>query len=131
MSDSSSDRMTDPASDSLRAAARASFDAGLAAVDPHRLVRAALHRDGAALVLRTATAERTHRGPVLLIGAGKAALGMLRGAAEVVGPCTGVVVVPHGSAAPAPPGIELCAAGHPVPDAASESAARRVLAAVH
>lgn len=119
--------MSDP---TLRPAARACFDAGVAAVDPRRLVRQALRRDGDALVLRATPAECSHRGPVLLAGAGKAALAMVHGAAEVVGPVTGMVIVPHEAVAGGPPGVEVLGGAHPVPDAAGEAATRRLFAAV-
>ena len=87
----------------LRTAARACFDAALASVDPRRLVGEALRREGGALRLETAAGVRSHRGPVLLVAAGKAALGMAQGAAAAQ-PIAGVVVVPHGVPGDGPAG---------------------------
>src|SRR5262245_24641874 len=118
----------DPA---LRAAARACFDAAIAAVDPARLVSGALRRSGDSLVLdRPARGARVHHGPVLLIAAGKAAHAMAEGACAVVRPAAGVIVVPHGMALAGPPGLDVLGAAHPVPDDAGVAATRRVLDAV-
>lgn len=94
---------------SLRNAARACLDAALVAVDPERLVRAQLDL-------------RAHRGPVVVVAAGKAAAGMMRGA----GVGTGIAIVPHGATA-AIDGVDVRTAGHPLPDVASEAATRAVL----
>jgi len=67
----------------------------------------------------------------IFIGAGKAAASMAA-AAESAWPgqaLEGVVVTRYGHAVPTGR-IEVLQAGHPVPDAASEAAARRILAAV-
>src|SRR5258705_12460238 len=89
--------------ESLRADAHACLRAGLAAVEPARLVARALARDGGALVLHAPDGSviARHRGPVRLVGAGKAAAAMARAAAAVVGGAldAGGVVVPAG-----PPG---------------------------
>jgi glycerate-2-kinase len=117
---------------SLRADARACFDAAIAAVEPGRLVASRLSRTGDALELRDPRGRvvATHAGPVLLLGAGKAALAMARAAAAAVGErCRGgVVVVPHGGVGPCPGGVDVVSAAHPVPDAAGEAAAARLLA---
>ena len=67
------------------------------------------------------------RGRTIVVGAGKAAAAMAR-AAEAAwdGDLTGLVVTRHGHAVPCR-SIEVVEAGHPVPDAAGESAARRIL----
>jgi glycerate-2-kinase len=113
----------------LRTAARACFDAALASVDPRRLVGQALRREGDVLRLETRDAAPSHAGPLLLVAAGKAALGMARGAA-VARPDVGIVIVPHGAAGDGPPGTVVFHAAHPVPDAAGEQATARVLDAV-
>jgi hydroxypyruvate reductase len=101
--------------------ALACYRAALAAVEPARLVRQRLFRAGAPLALG-------HQGPVIVLAAGKAALAMARAAAEIVGHAcvAGIVVVPHGGAAPLS-GFAVLEAGHPLPDAASETAAARLL----
>jgi len=91
------------------------FQAALAAADPYHLI---------APYLPPPPAGRT-----LVLGAGKAAARM----AEAVerhwrGPLAGLVVTRYGHGAPTRH-IEVIEAGHPVPDAASEQAAQRMLAA--
>ena len=113
----------------LRTAARACFDAALASVDPRRLVGEALRREGGALRLETAAGVRSHRGPVLLVAAGKPALGMAQGAAAAQ-PIAGVVVVPHGVPGDGPAGTVVLHAAHPVPDDAGLHATARLLDAV-
>jgi hydroxypyruvate reductase len=93
------------------------FTAALAAADPRRALPPALPEKPA--------------GRCIVVGAGKAAASM----AQVVDAAwpdvalSGVVVTRYGHAVPAGR-IEVLEAGHPVPDAASERAARRMLAAV-
>jgi glycerate 2-kinase len=118
---------SDPA---LRTAARACFDAAIAAVDPLRLVSRALRRDGDALRVERSGGSHAHRGPVLLVAAGKAALAMTDGALAAANPAAGVIIVPHDVVAERPRGIDVLGAAHPVPDAAGVEATRRVLAAV-
>ncbi|MDO5623490.1 MAG: glycerate kinase [Pseudomonadota bacterium] len=74
-------------------------------------------------------------GRTLVLGAGKAAGAMahaLEAAWPAHAPLSGLVVTRHGHTPPRPPGlaerIEVVEAGHPVPDAAGEAAARRMLA---
>lgn len=122
----------------LRADARACLGAALAAVDPSRLVRAVLGRHAGALALgrrdpRDAAAGRPcggHAGPVLIVGAGKAALAMARGAAGVAAHARGLVIVPHGAVGEPPPGIAVRHAAHPVPDEAGVAATRDLVARV-
>lgn len=117
-----------------RADAVACWRAALAAVEPAGLVATALGRDGDALVLRAADGSilARHAGPVLLVGAGKAALAMARGASAAAGALLagGVVVVPHAGVATCPGGVEVLGGGHPLPDAAGAAATARLLAAV-
>src|SRR6201987_5915817 len=93
---------------------RALFNAALAAADPYR----AIERRIPAPV----------RGRTVLVGAGKASAAMAR-AFEAVwsGPLEGLVITRYGHAVPCSR-IEIVEAGHPVPDAAGERAARRILA---
>lgn len=100
-----------------RAALRAVFDAAVAAADPS--VMLARH-----LPSRPA-------GRCVVVGAGKSAA-LMAAALEAAWPDValgGVVVTRYGHAAPTRR-IEVIEASHPVPDANSERAARRILGAV-
>ncbi|HZK88729.1 MAG TPA: glycerate kinase [Stellaceae bacterium] len=92
---------------------RSLFDAALAAADPYRAVASALP---------AAVSGRT-----VVVGAGKASAAMAR-AFETLwpGPLEGLVVTRHGHAVPCGR-IEIVEASHPVPDAAGQQAARRIL----
>jgi len=92
---------------------RALFDAALAAADPVRAV-------GAHLPRRVA-------GRTVVVGAGKASAAMARAfEAAWAHPVEGLVVTRRGHAV-ACERIEIVEASHPVPDAAGEDAARRIL----
>lgn len=70
------------------------------------------------------------RGRLIVIGAGKASAEMARVVeANWPGPLEGVVVTRYGYAVPCQR-IEILEAAHPVPDAAGEAAARRILETV-
>jgi hydroxypyruvate reductase len=92
---------------------RALFNAALAAADPYRTIASAIP---------AAAAGRT-----VVVGAGKASAAMAR-AFEGLWPdqLEGLVVTRHGHAV-ACDRIEIIEAGHPVPDAAGQDAARRIL----
>lgn len=95
---------------------RGLFDAAVAAADPARTVPLAL--------------PEPPRGRTLVVGAGKAAASMARALEEAwPGPLTGLVVTRYGHAVPTRR-IEVVEAAHPVPDAAGEAAARRILGLV-
>ncbi len=111
----------------LRAAAHACFDAALAAVEPGRLVTAALARDGGRLELRLGATVAVHRGPVLLAGAGKAARSMACAAATVVRPRGGIVIVPHAQTGALPGAVEILGGAHPIPDSAGEAGTAKLL----
>ena len=66
------------------------------------------------------------KGRLLVIGAGKASARMAEAVEAVYGPCEGLVVTRYGYARPCK-GIEIVQAAHPVPDAAGETATRRIL----
>ena len=104
-----------------RADALACWAAGLAAVEPAALVERCLVREGDTLVLRDRGGRpvAAHRGKVLVVGGGKAALGMARAAARIVGADGrgGIVIVPHGQEGECPGGVDVLSGGHPVPDA--------------
>jgi glycerate 2-kinase len=93
------------------------FAAALRAADPMQVLPAALPAKPA--------------GRCVVVGAGKAAARMAQAveAAWPDVPLTGVVVTRYGHSAPTQH-LEVLEAGHPVPDLRSESAARRILAAV-
>jgi len=118
----------------LRRDARACFAAALAAVEPGGLVSSRLERSGDALSLRgrDGTPLARHEGPVVVVGAGKAALAMAGAVGAISGPgCIGgAIVVPAGVAGPRPARVEIGVGAHPVPDAGSVRATARVLAAV-
>ncbi len=103
-------------------------------MEPGRLVAAVLGREGEALVLRDAAGRMRarHAGPVLLVGAGKAALAMARAADAAARGLVrgGVLVVPHAAVAPAADDVAVLGGGHPLPDRAGAAASARLLAAV-
>jgi glycerate 2-kinase len=103
-----------------RQAARAIWDAALAAGDVRRLVDQALHREARHL----AGAAR-----ILVLGCGKASAAMAQAAEDVLGDRVtgGFVVVKDGYTAPTRR-VTIAEAGHPVPDARGEAAADRLLA---
>ncbi len=102
----------------LRQAARAIFDAALAAGDVAPLVRHAL-----------ADVRPTKAGRVRVVGAGKASGAMAAAAEAALGDAitNGLVVVKDGYRA-ATRRIRIVEAGHPVPDARGEAAARKIRA---
>jgi len=97
---------------------RESFEQGLAAVDPLKIVPAHL--------------PAPPRGRTLVVGAGKAAAAMAA-AVEANWPAeaalSGLVITRYGHAVPTRR-IEVIEAAHPVPDDAGAAAARRILDAV-
>ncbi len=104
----------------------ACFRAALEAVDPRRIVERALRREGGTLVLAGERLDPDLRLRVLAVG--KAALPMAAAVEQLVGHrlAEGLVVTKAGQAGP----LRRCAvreAGHPVPDARSEHAARAAL----
>src|SRR5271170_2559322 len=96
---------------------RALFDAALAAADPDQ-----------ALADRIPDAVR---GRTVVVGAGKAAAAMARAfETRWRGPLEGLVLTRYGHAVSCAR-IEILEASHPVPDAAGERAARRILDLAH
>ena len=93
------------------------FDAAIAAADPALCVPAAL-------------AELDPPGPggrLIVVGAGKASAAMARAVEQHwAGPLEGLVVTRYGHGVPCER-IEIIEAAHPVPDAAGEAAAARIL----
>jgi hydroxypyruvate reductase len=94
-----------------------SFEAAVGAADARRILGAHL------------PPERPRR--VLVVGAGKAAAAMAYAVEQAWAdqPLEGIVITRYGHGVPTA-SIEVVLAGHPVPDAAGESAARRILAEV-
>jgi glycerate 2-kinase len=93
------------------------------------LFRAAVARAQPAQAVASALPERP-RGRTVVVGAGKASAQMAQAfEAAWDGALSGVVVTRYGYGAPTDR-IEVLEASHPVPDAAGEEAARRLLAAV-
>ncbi len=89
------------------------FDAAIAAADPVRCVPPQLPPDDG--------------GRLIVIGAGKASAAMARAVEEHwSGPLDGLVVTRYGHGVPCQR-IEIVEAAHPVPDAAGEAAAARIL----
>ena len=99
----------------LRATARAIFDAGVVAADPADAVRRSL-------VDTPVAASR-------IVAVGKAALAMLDAAREAVPDAPALAVTNRENAVDVT-GARVLAAGHPVPDAAGEAAARAIEAFV-
>jgi hydroxypyruvate reductase len=104
-----------PPADAGRPLLLAAWQAALAAVDPARRLPPLLPPPD----------DR----PTRVLAVGKAAAAQLRAfVAARPAPVTGLLVVPHGApSGDLAAGIETCRAGHPVPDAGSEHAARRAL----
>jgi glycerate 2-kinase len=109
--------VTNPDRAAAGAILRALFDAALAAADPRRAIE---HRIPAPV-----------RGRTVLVGAGKAAAAMARAfEAAWSGPLEGLVLTRYHHAVPCGR-VEVVEASHPVPDAAGEQAARRILGLAH
>jgi len=102
---------------SARNALRRLFDAAIRAADPRAILARHL--------------PEPPKGRVVVVGAGKSAA-VMAAAVEEAWPqvnLSGLVITRYGHAVPTRR-IEVVEASHPVPDAAGEAAARRVLAAV-
>lgn len=102
------------------------LEAAVVAVDPERSVAGSLTVDGGALRIGE------HRLPlppdaVKLLGLGKGAAAMARGAATALAghPVRGVIATP--TPGPVPEGVELIGGGHPTPTPGSVAAGRRLL----
>lgn len=119
---------TTAAREAAAAACRRWYAAALAAVDPKAAVRRVLRRDGAALVLG---GERLPvPGRVVVLGMGKAAVGMGRAAVETCGDLVdgGLLVTKDGhGGSDAPAGIAVLESAHPIPDGRSVAAGRAAL----
>ena len=112
-------------------------EAALDAVAPGRLVARCVRREGGRLQVRSHPAlgdlppvslnlddfER-----ILVVGAGKAAVPMAAAVESILDERLGggLVVTKHGAALAGPARIEVCTAGHPVPDPQGVAAGRRI-----
>jgi len=102
-----------------RALLRAMFDAAVASAQPSRCVAPHLP-----------SPQSLGPGRLIVIGAGKASAAMARAVEDHWdGPLSGLVVTRYGYAVPCER-IEIVEAAHPVPDAAGEAAAKRLLEVV-
>lgn len=102
--------------DEARALLRRMFDSAVAAADPARTIPCNL--------------PASPRGRTVVVGAGKASAAMARAFEQSwTGELSGLVVTRYGHGVPCRR-IEVVEASHPVPDAAGEKAARRILEAV-
>jgi hydroxypyruvate reductase len=112
----------------LRRSARRILDAAIAAGDAGRLTRRALHREGPHLLVGDRTLDLGRVRRVVVVGAGKASGTMAEAAEAVLAgvPVEGLVAVKerHG---PARGRIRVVEAGHPIPDARGEAAAKEIL----
>ncbi len=104
--------------------AQEAFLAGVAAVDPTRLVKAAI-RTGR---LDDWFGDRDHPKPLHVIALGKAAPRMVWGLVEASVPFLGIGAAPRGMPFPQWDGFQWYPGGHPVPDEGSVRAAEAVLA---
>jgi hydroxypyruvate reductase len=99
-------------------------------LDPNRLLREMF--DAAVAAAQPALCVPRHlpsapKGRLVVIGAGKASAAMARAVEDRwQGPLSGLVVTRYGYAVPCER-IEIVEAAHPVPDAAGEAAAKRIL----
>ena len=102
--------------------------AALEAVDPAAAVRRHLRREGNALWVGDRCYDLASYAHIYVIGAGKAGAPMAQAAEEVLGDriTGGRVNVKYGHSLPTRI-IEITKAGHPIPDAAGVSGARRIV----
>ena len=112
----------------LRADARKIFLAGVAGGDPAAAVRKALEVRGDWLRVGERAYALSELRNLNIAGAGKAAAVMASTAQAILGERVsgGIVVVPHGYGLRLEQ-IEVCEAGHPIPDEAGIETARRIM----
>ncbi len=110
------------------------FAGALDRVDPSRLVADAVRIEDGAVIIDGARYPVTDSDRLVVIGFGKASLGMARGIEDALGDRIdrGVVVTKRGSPEPDRPlsRFQVMEASHPVPDETSLEAARLILDAV-
>jgi hydroxypyruvate reductase len=113
----------------LRADARAIFDAGVAAADPHKLITQTIGRAGDVLSVGGREYRLADYRNRYVVGAGKASARMAQALEQLLGPATirqGVVTVKYGYALPTTT-VTVVEAGHPIPDAAGVHATRSII----
>jgi len=95
------------------------FRAAIGAVDPGKLV---------AQALQSRAPELTEFDNIWIVGFGKAAAAMARGAHQALGSriAGGVLNVPPGEECSAPGGLDAFGVGHPIPDQAGVAGARAI-----
>jgi glycerate 2-kinase len=107
---------SDPIPETPQALLRRMFDAAIASAQPARCIAAHLPDP-----------KSLGKGRLVVIGAGKASAAMARAVEDNwSGPLTGLVVTRYGYGVPCER-IEIVEAAHPVPDAAGQAAAGRLL----
>lgn len=113
----------------LRRAVLRIVEAGLDAVDPVRAAERTLSLDGETLSVADREYDPSAIRNVLLLGAGKASLGIAEGVERVLGTriSGGIVIVRHGQARPLTR-CEVIEADHPVPSAESLEGALEIMA---
>lgn len=104
-----------------RAIAQSILDAALGAADPRVLVRRMFERDRALLL-----SLLDRRGRLIVVGFGKAAVGMAKGICDArIEPDDGIVIVPpYAVRPPIQDRVLVSAGGHPSPNEDSRNAAR-------
>ncbi|MDH7513500.1 MAG: glycerate kinase [Clostridiales bacterium] len=112
----------------LREEAEAIYRAGLTAVDPAMAVRRHVRREGNILRVGERSYNLDDFENVLVVGAGKAAAAMAQPLEEILGErlTEGHVNVKYGHAK-ALERIQVCEAGHPVPDEAGRGGAEKII----
>src|SRR5207302_1400250 len=120
-----------PETAALRRAALQILAQALSAVDAYAVTHRALRRERDTLTVGGRTFPLPAGARVIVVGAGKACAPMARAVEDVLGDRigAGLITVKAGYTAPLQR-IVLREAGHPLPDAAGETAARDVLALV-
>ena len=107
------------------------IQAALGAVDPAQAVREAVQREGALLSVAGTEYDLERFERVYVIGGGKAGAPMAQALAEILGSklTAGWINVKEGHLvdAPLPEALTVHEAGHPIPNAAGQSGAQRIL----
>ena len=105
------------------------FNASLTAVDPINAVKRFLKKKGNKLWIKDFSFELNSFENIYLIGFGKAAAAMARGAEEVLGDAlkAGIVSVKYGHLDKISAKIKINQAGHPVPDTAGMKGAQEIV----
>lgn len=120
--------MLSPEQKKLRQHAKEIFWAGLNAVDPEAAVQRALQREGDMLTVAGEVLNLSVYRRVFVLGAGKASVAMARGVEACLGEMIDDgIVVTNARGNDALQSVRVLEAGHPIPDARGESAAKQIL----